>query len=191
MLRFVTMLAVVGLVTDVRPASGQEFKPDPGFTSLFNGKDLSGWQLQKFKNDDWNALEFTVHNGVATANVNGEDLTEKDVLELGFRDGKPTAKLNGSDVAATKIAVKVVNLATCHVNGEPYSPLNHPVPNHGGIGLQAETGKFEFRRIQIKHDLLRRAYERIDRGVVPRRHGSAADPEASGSVRQTLSGLFC
>ena len=35
------------LATLVAPAlrAADEFKPDPGFTSLFNGKDLTGWKL--------------------------------------------------------------------------------------------------------------------------------------------------
>src|SRR5262249_14742506 len=39
--------------------------------------------------------------------------------------------------------------ALCKCNGEVIEKAM-PVPAKGGIGLQAETGKFEFRRIRIK-----------------------------------------
>jgi hypothetical protein len=39
-------------------------------------------------------------------------------------------------------------LAVCRGNGEPSGKMK--VPAKGSIGLQAESGKFEFRRIRIK-----------------------------------------
>jgi hypothetical protein len=109
-------------------------------------------QLKKFKNDDWNELDITVKNGVVVTTVNGRALTNKDVLELTVKDGKPTAKLNGEDVAVNAIQVAVTAVATCLCNGEPLAPktMNVPMKSTQGIGLQAETGKFEFRRVRIK-----------------------------------------
>jgi hypothetical protein len=217
-----------------------DFKPEPGYTSLFNGKDLTGWryagskevlegktetgdkrfevvngvivanekdakgkggirdlytirdfnkdfhlkmefraslksdsgvyirgpqlqvrdfirrneqkQLKKFKNDDWNELDITVKNGVITTNVNGKALTDKDVLEMTVKDGKPEAKLNGKEVEIKSIQVAINAVATCLCNGEALSPktMNIPMKSTQGIGLQAETGKFEFRRIRFK-----------------------------------------
>ncbi len=37
----------LGLVASGGAASGDDFTPEPGFISLFNGKDLSGWKLDK------------------------------------------------------------------------------------------------------------------------------------------------
>lgn len=109
-------------------------------------------QLKKFKDDDWNELDITVKNGVVTTSVNGKALTDKDVLELTVKDGKPEAKLNGKEVPATAISVSTAAQATCLCNGEALAPktMNVPMQSTSGIGLQAETGKFEFRRIRIK-----------------------------------------
>lgn len=106
-------------------------------------------QLKKFKNDDWNELDITVTGGVVTTNVNGKKLSSKDSLELTFKDGKPVAMLNGQPVGITKIDVTVNAVAKCYCNGEFLE--NMVVPTKGpGIGLQAEVGKFEFRRIRVK-----------------------------------------
>ena len=40
--------------------------------------------------------------------------------------------------------------ATYTVNGEKLKPEKMKIPAKGPIGLQAETGKFEFRNVQIK-----------------------------------------
>jgi hypothetical protein len=45
--------------------------------------------------------------------------------------------------------VTVGPAAECKCNGEVLEKA-FKVPAKGGIGLQAETGKFEFRRIRIK-----------------------------------------
>jgi len=107
-------------------------------------------QLTKFKDDGWNELEISVKGGVVTTNVNGKALTDKDVLELTVKDGKPSAKLNGKDIDVNTVQVSVGAQADCKVNGEALAPPKMNVPNNGGIGLQAETGKFEFRNIRIK-----------------------------------------
>jgi hypothetical protein len=232
---------MVGAAANLAPGAGGEkqFKPDPGFTSLFNGKDLTGWmykptpkddltgktetadgrievkdgvivvnakdkkggggirdlftvkeynkdfhvklefraapkadsgvyirssgaQLQvrdyptvgpykpkSFKDADWNQLDIIVRAGVVSTNVNGKNLTAKDTLELIVKDGKPEAKLNGKTIDVNKIQVEVGAAAECKCNGELLEKAMK-VPTKGGIGLQAETGKFEFRHIQVK-----------------------------------------
>jgi hypothetical protein len=102
-----------------------------------------------FKTGDWNELDVTVRSGVVTTSVNGKVLTNKDVLELTVKDGKPEAKLNGKDIPVGTIQVSVSDAALCKCNGEVLETA-FKVPPKGGIGLQAETGKFEFRRIRIK-----------------------------------------
>jgi hypothetical protein len=234
------VLGTVALVWTDASQAGDDFKPEPGYISLFNGKDLSGWkylptpkeslegktetpdkriqvvdgiivvnekdakdkggirdlftvqefnkdfnlklefraglkadsgvylrspgaqlqvrdyirrgeqkQLKNFKNDDWNELDITVKGGVVTTNVNGKPLGEKDVLELTIKDGKPVARLNGQPIDVNNIQVSVGAAALCKCNGEVLEKAMK-VPSKGGIGLQAETGKFEFRRIRIK-----------------------------------------
>ncbi len=107
--------------------------------------------LTKFKNDDWNELEITVKNGVVSTTVNGKPVTDKDKLELEVKDGKPTAKLNGQSVDVTSVNIAVGPAAICKCNGEAFEPGFKPGVK-GGIGLQAETGKFEFRNIRIKEE---------------------------------------
>lgn len=106
--------------------------------------------LKNFKNDDWNDLEITVGPVTSQGKVNGKALEPKDVFELSFKDGKPTAKLNGADVAVTQYQFTP---ATCFsvnkVNGEEIEK-GFTVGVKGPIGLQAETGQFEFRRVRIK-----------------------------------------
>jgi hypothetical protein len=232
---FVILLAgLAGLLTLDAGAgrAADDFKPEEGFVSLFNGKDLSGWrygkedlsgktetadkrftvengiivanegkgikdlftvkefdkpfqlklefragpkadsgvyvrgpqlqvrdwmrrnehkELTRYKNDDWNELDITVQNGVLVSSVNGKPLTDQDVLELTVRGGKAEARLNGGKVDPNNIQVAIRNVGTCLANGEKLiqqEVANLPVK--GPIGLQAETGKFEFRRVRIK-----------------------------------------
>jgi hypothetical protein len=211
-----------------------DFQPEPGYESLFNGKDLTGWryggkavdgmtetpdkrfevkdgvilanakdakgkggirdlytvknypqdfhlklqfraapradsgvyirgpQLQvrdyptvgpyrkvKFNTGDWNDLDITVRGGVVKTTVNGRALTAKDVLELTVKDGKPEARLNGKEVPVSKIECSIGAAALCQCNGEVIEKAM-PVPANGGIGLQAETGQFEFRHVRVK-----------------------------------------
>ncbi len=107
-------------------------------------------QLKKFKNDDWNELDITVKNGVVSTIVNGKVLTDKDTLDVSVQNGKPVAKLNGTNVDITKIDVSVGAIAKCLCNGEFMENMKIPMKSAQGVGLQAETGKFEFRNIRIK-----------------------------------------
>jgi hypothetical protein len=103
-----------------------------------------------FKLDDWNDLDITVGTPTSITKVNGKVLETSDVFELAFKDGKPSAKLNGKEVNVASYQHQTnVCTALCKNNGEILEKA-FPVPLKGGIGLQAETGKFEFRRIRIK-----------------------------------------
>src|SRR5262249_55196616 len=102
-----------------------------------------------FKAGNWNLLEITVRSGVVTTAVNGQSVTDTDVLELTVKDGKPAAKLNGRAVDVRMVSVTVGPAAECKCNGEVLEKAFR-VPNKGGIGLQAESGKFEFRNVRVK-----------------------------------------
>jgi hypothetical protein len=102
-----------------------------------------------FKKGDWNDLEIIVRNKVLVTKVNGKTLTAKDALELTVKDGKQAARLNGKDIDVTAVALTFGPAAECRCNGEVIEPA-FPVPTKGGIGLQAESGKFEFRNIRVK-----------------------------------------
>lgn len=208
--------------------AADDFKVEEGYTSLFNGKDLTGWRLgkdkldgltetsskkwhvtdgaividgggggniytaqefnkdfhlklefraapradsglfirgpqlqvrdyptvgpynkAKFNSGGWNELDVTVKGGAVITTVNNKPITDKDTLELTVKDGKPVAKLNGKPVEVSNVSVSVGAVALCKCNGEVIEPA-FKVGNTGGVGLQSETGKFEFRRIRIK-----------------------------------------
>jgi Domain of Unknown Function (DUF1080) len=102
-----------------------------------------------FKPGDWNELDVTVKAGVVATSVNGKAVTDKDVLEVTVKDGKPVAKLNGTTIDVNNIQITVGPAALCKCNGEVIEQAMK-VPAKGGIGLQAESGKFEFRNVRVK-----------------------------------------
>ncbi len=110
---------------------------------------LGPYHPKSFRNGDWNDLDITVRSGVLVTSVNGKALTDKDHLELSVKDGQASAKLNGDPVAVSNIQVSVSAAALCKCNSEVLETA-FKVPAKGGIGLQAETGKFEFRNIRVK-----------------------------------------
>jgi hypothetical protein len=105
--------------------------------------------LKKFANDGWNTLDIVVRNNVLITSVNGKALSDKDSFEMSFKEGKLTGTLNGKSIDPKNVQIRYANVATCTVNGEPLEVMTS-IPANGGIGLQAETGKFEFRRVRIK-----------------------------------------
>ena len=73
-------IATAGLVL-----GADDFKLEPGFVSLFNGNDLTGWgyrtnnlvagpykNLKLYKPQEWNEIVIEVANGVAHCTCNGE-----------------------------------------------------------------------------------------------------------------------
>ncbi len=219
----------IGFCLEIHSAcAGDDFTPEPGYTSLFNGKDLTGWRLGKevlngqtetknkkwhvtngaividgggggdiytvqdftknynlrlefraapkadsgvyvrgvqlqvrdypiagpykkvnFNDGGWNLLDITVKGPVYTTTVNGKAVSEKDVLDITVKDGKPTARLNNTPLDFSTVALSVGAVAECKCNGEVIEKTLK-VGVGGGVGLQSETGKFEFRRIRIK-----------------------------------------
>jgi hypothetical protein len=105
--------------------------------------------LTRFKNDDWNTLDITVHNNTLSTVVNGKSLTEKDQFSMALKAGKATATLNGKEIDPKSVQVRRGPTAICQCNGEPLETMT-TIGSNGPIGLQAETGKFEFRRVRFK-----------------------------------------
>lgn len=180
-------------------ARADDFKLEEGFTLLFNGKDLTGWQYKAGrKKTEMVALEdkaqspdrrFEVADGLIVANEKDEDgkggikdiYTVKDyntdfTLRLEFRAApradsgvyirgkqlqvrdyptvgpyKDLKKFKTGDWNELEIIVHGTN-AECRCNGELLEAA-FKVPKSGGIGLQAESGKFEFRRVRVKRSL--------------------------------------
>ncbi len=165
-----------------------DFKPEEGFASLFNGKDLSGWRVGKETLDgktENSTRRFEVADGVIVANAKDaggkggildlstmRDFNKDFTLRLEFRAG-PRAdsgvyirgkqlqvrdypavgpykkvKFKEGDWNELEIIVKGQE-AECRCNGEVIEPA-FKVPAKGPIGLQAESGKFEFRRIRVR-----------------------------------------
>lgn len=177
-----------------RPSGGRsadDFKIAAGYTSLFNGKDLTGWRYPGVKGRDMDGKTETpdrrmaVENGVIVMREKDEsgkngirDLyTNKTYngnfhLKVDFRAGlkadsgvylrgkqlqirdfirrgeeKQLTKFKNDDWNELDITVTGTE-AVCRVNGQALKTM--PVPARGRIGLQAETGKFEFRRVRVK-----------------------------------------
>lgn len=185
-------MLVGGLVVTAAAATygssgmADETKAEPGFVSLFNGKDLSGWKFGRNGKDDLAGQtatpngRFEVKDGVIVANkgkgimelfttkdynqdfhlklqfraaprsdsgvyIRGKQLQVRDYPALGpykpksFRSGE----WNDLDIVVTGTS------ALCKCNGEVLEKA-FQVPAKGGIGLQAETGMFEFRDVRVK-----------------------------------------
>jgi hypothetical protein len=169
-----------------------ELRAQDGGTSLFNGKDLTGWRYPGQKGEPQDGKTETPDGRVA---VEGGVIVmrEKDVkgkggirdlytaqpfdsdfvLRVQFRAGlkadsgvyvrgpqlqirdfirrgeqKQLTKFKNDDWNDLEITVKGTE-ATCTVNGEALKPATMKVPAKGPIGLQAESGKFEFRNVRI------------------------------------------
>ncbi|MBI3410002.1 MAG: DUF1080 domain-containing protein [Planctomycetes bacterium] len=167
-------------------AAGDDFKLEEGFTSLFNGKNFTGWRYYKELLDTKTETadkRFTVESGVIVAHVgtgikdlftvkdfpgnfhlklefraslksdsgvyvrsSGHQLQVRDYIRRGER--KQLKKFKNDDWNELDVILTMA-VAKCYCNGEYLEDL--PVATKsGGIGLQAEDGKFEFRRIRIK-----------------------------------------
>ncbi len=103
----------------------------------------------RFNKGDWNDLEIAVRNNVLVTSVNGKVLGGKDYFELSIKGGQPAATLNGKTVNVSAVRVDYGPAAVCKCNGEVIEAA-FQVAKTGGIGLQAESGQFEFRNIRVK-----------------------------------------
>lgn len=106
-------------------------------------------QLTKFVTDGWNSLDIVVRDDVTTTLVNGKLLGADDRFAMTLRQGEVTATLNGKEIDAKAVQVRHGAMAECRCNGQPLEVMTG-LPGKGPIGLQAEAGKFEFRRVRIK-----------------------------------------
>jgi len=161
-------------------------KPEAGFLSLFNGKDLTGWGYKtnqfdgKTQSDDG---RFTATNGMLVVNPRQprleqaiwttREFSNDFVLKLEFRAAinadsgifirKPQLQCRDYLVAGpykelknykpqdwNEIVVTVKDgVAHCECNGEVLEDALK-VPATGPIGLEADRGQMEYRRIRLK-----------------------------------------
>jgi len=178
---------MIGLIAGASSAQAQDdYKPEPGFVSLFNGKDLTGWyQKNKDKEDLTGKTEspnkkFTVEDGVIKVKGGGGgDLVTRKTFDADFEirlefraalkadsglfirgtqlqvrdypNAGPYKKLKNFKNADWNVLTVVVtgNVALCKCNDEVIEP-KFKIGVKGGIGLQSESGNFEFRRIRVK-----------------------------------------
>ena len=170
----------------VAAAGADAFKPEPGYISLFNGKDLTGWGYKTNNFDGKTASDdgrYSVTNGILFVNPREPRLmqilwTTREFpndfnLKLEFRAAvnadsgifirKPQLQCRDYLVAGpfkdlkkykpqdwNEIEVTVKNgVAHCTCNGEVLQDALK-VPETGPIGLEADLGQMEYRRIRLK-----------------------------------------
>jgi hypothetical protein len=185
---FRTILLTVLLLTTacVFPAHADDVKLEPGYVSLFNGQDLTGWGYRtnnfdgKTQSDDG---RYSAKDGVLIVHPRTPRLTQKlsttrefpknFILKLEFRAGvnadsglfirKPQLQVRDYLIAGpykslkkykpqdwNKIEVVVKGgVAHCTCNGEVLENALK-LPPTGPIGLEADRGLMEYRRLRIK-----------------------------------------
>ena len=167
-------------------AQSDDFKPEPGYLSLFNGKDLTGWGYKTNNFDGKTASSdgrYSAKDGILIVHPREPRLMQilwttgefpKDfVLRLEFRAAvnadsgifirKPQLQCRDYLVAGpykqlkkykpqewNQIEVTVKDgVAHCTCNGEVLEEALK-VPASGPIGLEADRGQMEYRRIRLR-----------------------------------------
>lgn len=173
----------------IAAARPEDFKPEPGYVSLFNGQDLTGWGYRtnnfdgKAASDDGryfatnNLLVVNPHLAEAGPRLRQlwttREFPKDFTLKLEFRAAvnadsgifirKPQLQCRDYLVAGpykelkkyrpqdwNEIVVTVTNgVAHCTCNGEVLEAALK-VPDTGPIGLEADRGQMEYRRIRLK-----------------------------------------
>jgi hypothetical protein len=122
---------------------------------VMNAKDSAGkggikdlYTVEEFDKDFVLKLEFRAgEKADSGVHIRGNQLQIRDFIRR--NEQKHLTKFKNDDWNELVITVTGTE-ATFTVNGEQLKPEKMKVPTKGAIGLQAETGKFEFRRIRIK-----------------------------------------
>jgi Domain of Unknown Function (DUF1080) len=154
----------------------ESFQMEPGFVSLVPGKDLTGWKYKPAENFDGKIEasdgRYTAKDGQIVVNdytpSKGPHLRQlwtqrefpKDfILRLEFRASvnadsgiflpyKALKKYKPQDWNLIEVVVKD-NVAHCTCNGEVLEAALK-LPETGPIGLEADRGQMEYRRIRVK-----------------------------------------
>jgi hypothetical protein len=180
------LAALLFASTALTVAAAEDFKLEPGYISLFNGKDLTGWGYKTNNFDGKTASSdgrYTAKDGVLVVNAREPRLfqviwTTREFpknfhLKLEFRAAvnadsgvfirKPQLQCRDYLVAGpykelkkykpqdwNEIVVTVKDgVAHCTCNGEVLQDALK-VPATGPIGLEADLGRMEYRRLRLK-----------------------------------------
>lgn len=122
---------------------------------VMNAKDDKGkggikdlFTVEEFGNDFVLTMQFKASlKSDSGVYIRGPQLQIRDFIRR--NEQKQLKKFKNDDWNDLVITVKGTE-ATYTVNGEPLTPAKMKIPAKGPIGLQAETGQFEFRNISIK-----------------------------------------
>jgi hypothetical protein len=183
----VSMAVVLGLATLAITAQADDFQLEPGYITLFNGKDLTGWCYNKTNAFDGKTAtedgRYTAKDGIFIVHPRTPRLMQiiwttrefpKDFnLKLEFRAEvnadsgifvrkpqlqcrdylvagpyKELKKYKPQDWNEIEITVKG-GVAHCTCNGEVLEDAMK-LPATGPIGLEADRGQMEYRRIRLK-----------------------------------------
>lgn len=167
-----------------------DFKPEPGYISLTNGKDLTGWRYQPDEKFDGKTEasdgRYTARDGMIVVNdfnpakgphlrqlYTTAEFPQNFILKLEFRASpnadsgifirkpqlqcrdyltagpyKELKSYKPQDWNVIEITVKD-GIAHCTCNGEILEAALK-LPATGPIGLEADRGQMEYRRIQLK-----------------------------------------
>lgn len=187
---FTAALAALALMTTANAsAETDDFKLEPGYESLFNGKDLTGWGYKTNNFDgklDASDGRYSAKDGLIVVHphdpAKGPRLRQMSTtrkfpknfhLLLEFRPSvnadsglflrepqlqvrdylvagpyKELKKYKAQDWNVIEVIVKD-NVAHCTCNGEVLEDALK-LPATGPIGLEADRGQVEYRRIRIK-----------------------------------------
>lgn len=176
-MRMVSLLALAALVGVAhRSPAGEKFELEPGFTRLDNGKDLDGWTG---KTDGWSVVDGAIHldskkakGDIYSAKTHGGDV----VIRLQFKAAKGAD--SGVYIHGKQLQVRDYpnagpkqyagpakkfgewnDLEWDITNGVAVVKLNGEVIEKAwkiggdakkGIGLQRESGDFDYRFIRMK-----------------------------------------
>lgn len=167
----------------------RDFKPEPGFQSLFNGRDLTGWSYPGGENFDGKEKSsdgrYSARDGVLIVHpktpretrrlVTTREFPRDFILRLEFRAEvnadsgifirRPQLQVRDYFVAGPEAYKSLKNyrpqdwneieivvkggVAHCTCNGEVLQAALQ-VPPTGPIGLEADRGMMEYRRIRLK-----------------------------------------
>ncbi len=180
-------LAALLIAAAFSAAGADDYKPEPGYLSLFNGRDLTGWGYKTNNFDGQTASpdgRFTARDGVLVVNPAKQGRLIQQVwttrkfsndfhLKLEFRAAvnadsgiflrqpqlqcrdylvagpyKALTQYKPQDWNEIEVTVKG-GVAHCTCNGEVLEAALK-LPATGPVGLEADRGQMEYRRIRLK-----------------------------------------